>query len=428
MRREVQRLGPLLLIGAWLGTTQALADGSGGAVWFVETAAGVDAYSHTYHLAVDDTTETLTEYLFQGAVEGRADRRSRHRWRLRAEVSAGSELYRQRLDVDYRGLTDGGATRWRLDGLFAARQYRGGTEYTFNSDNAEGRGEARNSPWIGRRAQLELRGWSGFRQYAVPSELEVNDREWGGGVYLRSAGAGPGWHVGARLSRRVYPDSSVIDRDQIGLDLGLDTHGLESGGVSVYHRTQRRTIADETVRPSAWSHWTDARLDLPAGDDEVTVELQAEVWSYDEETAVWFDSWRLDGYVGWRGGDILAAGWLAGIAASRFDVGDGPDTYRQVGLRAGLESYGAAVSGVLTVEVGRRTYDDGAVDLETDVGTEQLDIYSDFTYWKIWLLGEWTLRENLALEALASWTPENHTEQEDDTALGFANVRLVWRP
>jgi len=425
----VQGLGPPLLIGAWLGIVPALAAPEpGGARWFVETAAGLDASSHTYNLAVDDTTETIAEFMVQAALEGRSARRARHRWRLRGEASAGTELFRQSLDVDYRYLNGDGVTRWRVDGLLAARQYRQDTEYTYSSDNAEGRGEVRAAPLVGRRALLEVRGWSGFRQYATPSELEVNDRDLGGGAYVKSAGGGSSWSAGVRASRRVYPDSSVIDRDQLGFDLGLDTYGLDRGGLGVFHRTRRRTIADDTVRPSAWSHWTDMRVGVPAGTGEVTVELQNEVWSYDEETSVWFDSWRLDGYLGYRGGDILAVGWLVGLAAARFDAGDNPDTYDQYGVRAGVESYGAAVSGVFTVEVGRRSYRDGSVDLDTGTGVEALDIYSDFTYWKIWLLGEWAIRENLALEAMASWTPESHTEQADDSALGFANLRLVWRP
>lgn len=428
MRRAVQGLGPLLLIGAWLGFPPAAAAVDNGGGWFVETAAGVDASSHTYHLAVDDTTETIAEFMIQAAVEGRSARRARHRWRLRGEASAGTELYRQGLDVDYRYLNDDGIARWRLDGLMVARQYRGDTDYTYNSDNAEGRGELRAAPVVGRRALIELRGWSGFRQYAAPSELEVNDRELGGGVYVKSAGFGPGWSAGLRASRRAYPDSSVIDRDQVGIDLGLDSQGIEGGGLSVFHRTQRRTIADETVRPSAWSHWTDVMVAVPAGSGEVDFELQNEVWTYDEESSVWFDSWRLDGYVGYRGGDILTVGWLAGLAAARFDAGDNPDTYHQYGIRAGIESYASSVSGTLTVEVGRRSYRDGSLDVATDTDEVTLDIYSDFTYWKIWLLGEWAIRENLALEALASWTPENHTETADDSALGFANLRLVWRP
>ncbi len=104
----VQGLGPPLLIGAWLGIFPAAAAADPGGGWFVETAAGVDASSHTYHLAVDDTTETIAEFMVQGAVEGRSARRARHRWRLRGEASAGTELFREGLDVDYRYLNGDG--------------------------------------------------------------------------------------------------------------------------------------------------------------------------------------------------------------------------------------------------------------------------------------------------------------------------------
>jgi hypothetical protein len=29
---------------------------------------------------------------------------------------------------------------------------------------------------------------------------------------------------------------------------------------------------------------------------------------------------------------------------------------------------------------------------------------------------------------MASYEPESHTERTDDTAIGYASVRLVWRP
>ena len=81
------------------------------------------------------------------------------------------------------------------------------------------------------------------------------------------------------------------------------------------------------------------------------------------------------------------------------------------------------------MEFGRRRYSDSTIEL-SDGGTtaETFALYSDFTYWKIWLVGTWQLADTLALEAVASYEPESHTEQADDSALGFANLRLVWRP
>ena len=87
---------------------------------------------------------------------------------------------------------------------------------------------------------------------------------------------------------------------------------------------------------------------------------------------------------------------------------------------------------MLTLEYGRRIYRQGTVDLDLDPAapgeTETLALYSDFGYWKIWLMGTWSLSEAVDLDVLANYEPENHTEKTDDTAIGYASIRLVWRP
>ena len=37
-------------------------------------------------------------------------------------------------------------------------------------------------------------------------------------------------------------------------------------------------------------------------------------------------------------------------------------------------------------------------------------------------------RRHFSLDVMANYEPERHTEQQDDSALGFASVRLVWKP
>ncbi len=168
---------------------------------------------------------------------------------------------------------------------------------------------------------------------------------------------------------------------------------------------------------------------VPANSGRVVAEVQSEVWRYDYESSAWFDSWRLDGLLGYRWGDILSAEWLVGLAAERLDAGDNPDTYQQWGVRAGVDAFGLAVGGSLTVEYGRRLYADPNIIIDDGAGgTESFALYSDFNYWKIWLTGSWRMAEQLTLEALASYEPERHTEQADDSSLGFMTLRLVWRP
>jgi len=116
----------------------------------------------------------------------------------------------------------------------------------------------------------------------------------------------------------------------------------------------------------------------------------------------------------------------------RLDAGDSHETYTQIGVRTGVESYGSAVGGSVTLEYGRRVYSQGEVVLDDGfgdlLGTATIDIYSDFNYWKIWLLGSWRISRNFSLDFLANYEPENHTENSDDSAIGFASLHLIWRP
>jgi hypothetical protein len=47
---------------------------------------------------------------------------------------------------------------------------------------------------------------------------------------------------------------------------------------------------------------------------------------------------------------------------------------------------------------------------------------------ELWTMGAWRISDPLSCEIMASYKPENHTEKSDDAAIGFASVRLVWRP
>ena len=451
-------LGTLLILtaGAWSAPavasawTAAVLDTSAGALspdwsfpdpdrarWGLSLTTGFDAFVHTYPLATADTTETIAEYLAQVGVEGRSGRGGRQRWNLRAESSVGSQLVRQRLEAGY-GLTDGRRrTRLRLDGSVWGRQYRRETEYSLSSDNLEGRLGLRTYPLLRTGFGLEARGWGAFQEYRTPSTLEVNQRELGFGSFVRSRGLGSHlWNAGSRWSARSYPDSVRIDRVTVGLEGGYEYLGAGAASLRVYHRSDRRRIKDETVRPSAWIHWSDLEAVVPAGPGRVVCELRSEVWRYDQETSAYLDSWRVQGFGGFGWGEVLANRWRLGVAAERLEADDSPETYSQFGLRAGVEAFDREVSGSLTAEFGHRVYDftpDGSL---TDPAVVSLAAaeddfefgYSDFNYWEIWLMGAWAITEHFSLDLLANYQPERHTEAIDDSALGFGSIRLVWKP
>ncbi len=402
--------------------------------WSPVLTAGFDALLHSYPLATTDTTETIAEYMVSAGIEGRSPRLVNHRWRLRAEASAGSELYRQLFEGQYKYLDQKRITRLRLDGRFYGRQYRQTTEYSLSSNNVEGRIDLRAYPWAMSNSTLELRAWSSALDYKNPSTLEVDTRELGTGLFLRSRGLTEKlWSVGYRFSGRTYPDTTGIDRKVHRVEGDFDYHDDEGQGVRLFHKSGRRLIRDETLRPSAWAHYTDMNSLVTAGSGFVFLDLQSEIWKYDEETTTYFDSWRIQGVMGYRWGSSLGPTWRLGLTSERLDAGDSPETYTQFGLRSGIESYGSDVSGSLQLEYGRRVYSHGDIELDSTGADDFLydDLiyfYSDFNYWEIWLMANWSISRHLSLDVMANYEPENHTENTDDSSIGFGSVRLVWRP
>lgn len=403
--------------------------------WTPTVSAGFDALLHTYPLATTDTTETISESFAAVGLEGRSGRSGSRRWRLLGEFSVGSELFRESLEAQWRYLDRRRIARWRLDADFEGRQYREGTGYSLSSDHLEGDLTARAVPWVTGDHLLEMRLDAGFMDYSAPSALEVSHREGGAGLqYGSRLLAEIPWRVGYRYTGRAYPDSARIDRRTHSMEGDLEWRGLDGQVLRLYHSSRRRLIRDEEVKPSAWMHWSDLSAQVPAGTGDVYLDLQSEIWDYDEDSTVYLDSWRLDGVLGFRWGDLMRAGWRLGLAAEHLAAGDSPETYTQLGMRGGVESYGASLNGSIQVEYGRRHYHqgggvDGQGGYGGDAGFEDLDLtYSDFHYFEIWLMGGWNISETLRLDVMASYEPESHTEQDDDVSLGYASLRLVWRP
>ena len=403
--------------------------------WQPSFSTGLEAYTHTYSLSTTDTTESLAEFMASAALTGRSSRRAVHRWRLHAEGSAGTELFRQTLEAQYRYQVDGRTTRLRLDGVLRGRQYRQSSEYSLTSDNSEGRLDLRAYPLVGVKRLLELRGWADFMNFQKPSTLEVDYHDEGVGLFLKSSGLeGPVWSLGSRQANRSYPDSTRIDRRTLSLEGHFDIQDYSGQLLRFYHKSERRHIRDETARPSGWSHWTDFAGQVQAGPGLVFLDLLGEVWRYDSEFSAYNNSWRAKAVAGYTWGDALSAAWKLGLATEKLEVNDNPESYTEVGLRAGVEAYGGPVSGSVALEMGSRRYRDGTVYPEDFAqgnalaGEEPYALYTDFTYWEIWLTATWQLNSKVSLDILASFEPENHTEQADDATLGFANIRLVYRP
>lgn len=407
-----------------------------GATWRWRLATGFDALVHTYPLATTDTTETVTEYLAEAGLHGRSSRDGNRRWDLRAEASFGSELVRERLEGSWRRLDAQRRTRLRLSGSLWGRQYRSGAGEIHSSDNLESRADLRAVPWASEGQALEGRLWTRRQDYADPSELEISYRESGAGLTTRTLGWGsPVWELGVLGARRVYPDSSRIDRTTAGWQGRYEWRGQDEAELRVAGRSDRRWIEDETARPSAWIHGAELETAVPAGSGRLLLEMRTEGWLYDEEVGAYFDSWRTTGFAGWERGDLLGTRWRVGVAGERLAAGDVPETYSQFGLRGGIDAWESAFSASLTLELGQRLYDQpasadgsGGLDSALTVSDDGFYSYTDFTYWEVWLTASWRIDPHFTLDVMANYEPESHEISGEDTALGYATVRLVWRP
>lgn len=401
--------------------------------WTASITSGFDLLLNSYSLATSDTTETLSEGYLSVGLEGSSARTGSHLWQLSGRVSAGTELFRENLEAQWKWRDDQSRTRVRLEADLRARQYRSETEYNLSSDNVDGDLSLRAQPWISQDHYLQFRGDARFMEFAAPSHLEVNFREMGGGVQLGShLLAEIPWRLSYRLAERAYPDSSGIDRVTHGCEGDLEWRDDVGRSIHLYHKTGRRLIANENLKPNAWTHWTDLTARIPADGGDVFLDLQNEIWRYDHETEVYLNSWRADGEVGFRWGEPLAMNFRLGLTVERLDAGGSPETYTQVGFRGGLESFGSDVSGSIQLEYGRRHYTSPGSATPAIFGQGEddgLDLaYSDFHYLEIWLMAGWSLSEDFHLDIMASYEPESHAEREDDSSLGYASVRLTWRP
>jgi hypothetical protein len=417
-------LAILLLLGALpVGAPSARAQvAPAGPDWSWDAAVGYDSFTHTYALADADTSETVSELRVQLGWEGRSAPGSRRAWRLRVEGSAGSDLFRERLEADWRGVDHGGVTRVRAGVRVHGLQYRGVTDDSGSSDQLEGRLDGQAVPLARDGGELFVQGWAASTAFARSSPLEQDLREVGLGAGVRSRGLGDAtWLLAIRNAARTYPDSTVIDRRSWSVEADAARALGEGGSARLYLRSEHRLAAETTVRPDAWLHWLDAAGHLPAAGGELVLEAQAERWDYGSTTDAYQDSWRLAGLAGVRCGDVLSLQWLLGLAAERFDTGESSESYTQAGLRAGLEAFGSRLSGSCTVEYGRR-------DHREPTSGEEWTTWTDFNYWRLWLLADYRVAADLSLSVLGSWEPERHAEPADDVSLGFASLRLVWRP
>lgn len=404
-------------------------DTAGGFFWRTTLSSGYDTYIQTYALSLEDTTETISEFEMTLAGEGRTTGRARHHWLVRPRVSVGSERNRGRLELAYSHKPDTRYTTLRIDGNVQNTRYNGQSDYYLTSDSVEGDLKARWKVAPEGNLAGEVRTWGSVLRYATPSNLEADRNDLNAAAYLAAGrDATRRWRVGLRTGERAYPDTTEINRQSAGVELEYDHNAFLGPTGRVYHRSERRKIANPAVRPSSWSYWTQADLSIPLNEMSLRLvaDLGHEVWTYDQEWGAYTDQTRWEGDLGLAGGGLYGPSWRLGAALESLGSNTEGESYRQLGARGGLEHFGDRFTGSLTLEIGQRDYDETAT--VTGPGdVEELSLYSDFTYVELWLMLGVDLMTDLRLDVMASYLPENHTEETDDQKLGFGTARLIYR-
>jgi len=397
--------------------------------WSGAMATGYDTYVQTYSLALDDTTETLAEYEMIFSALGETGGAADHRWRVAPRLAVGSERVRKELATGWTWRPDGAASRLDVKADLTDIHYRDTTDWNLSSDWREADVDLR---WRveGEAVGTDLRVDASALRYDAPSALEVDRDDVKASLGLRSGRlARDRWKLGLRAGRRAHPDTAAIDRTMWGADAEYEHMSLDGPSLRLTHRSERRDVREETARPSSWGHWTSADGSVPVSETlDVELEIEGEVWSYDISSGAYQDQVRWSGLAGVRSMPLDGPGWQLGFALEHLESDDREESYSQRGVRVGLESFGSTLTASTTLEVGRRDYDADTEAVAADVASDFDDpIYTDFTYVELWLSVSWRLSERMSLDALGSWLPESHNDDEDDQSLGFGSVRVSYR-
>ena len=392
--------------------------------WSGALSTGYDTYVQTYALALEDTTESLSEYEVNVSAVGEARATATGTWRLAPSLALGSERIRSELESDWSWNPDDGAARVVAGVELRDVRYRGTTDWNLSSDWREADVDLR---W---RRELDavatdLAFVGTTLRYADPSELEVDRDDLRATFALKSSRAAASrWKLGVRAGRRAHPDTAAIDRTMWGTDAEYEITSTHGPSLRLQHRGERREVRDETVRPSSWSHWGSAAGSVPLSQAlEACAELDGEVWTYDLSAGAYQNQHRWSGAAGVRAAALDGPSWQLGLAWERLQSDDADESYTQQGVRAGLDAYGSGLTASLTLEVGRRDY---GADQGDDSAVED-PIFTDFTYVELWLDVSWRLHGQVSLDVMGSWLPETHRQNEDDQSLGFGSVRLSYR-
>ncbi len=383
-----------------------------GFAWNRTISAGYDSYTQTYPLADTDTTETISENEFKITLLGKTKGRQKHNLRVKPVFSVGTETYRAELEAGWRFKPDSTKTVSRVHCRWIGTKYREDSSYNLSSDysNFELKGYQKLVK------DFQLRGNYRKADYANPSVLEQSYADFDAGLYVQKGDILESMkRVGVIVGGRSYPDSSEVNRTTLGWETVYDNGALFGSSVRFYSRGERRWINNPDIKPSSWNSWNSFETALLVDQYKVCFELNNDIWIYDEESSIWSNQFRTGADLFLKNSRFEGPQLRAGIASEFLVTSEqSQESYKQSGVKVGIDYFGEKLTVSGSLEVGRRVY-------------EVIDYYSDFNYYEIWMMSTLYLSKNLSLDVMTNYIPENHSNEIDNQSLGFGSFQLVYR-
>ncbi len=214
--------------------------------------------------------------------------------------------------------------------------------------------------------------------------------------------------------RREAPDTTELSYNRFVAEAeGRLSRDRLSVDLSVWG--DRRAYLGRT-RSSYWSVYTSAglRLDAPSG-RSYTLRIDSELLLYDRQTTTFFDNHFLR--AGLRGrfpvsgaASIYIEPRIAGMSCDAF----AEERYLEGSAVLGLDVYGGTGYWLsLSYEPGYRGYT-----------LDDNDIYSDFYYNRLSIMGSVDLAERYSVDLFLSHDPERHSRRTDDFSVTLVSLTV----
>lgn len=391
---------------------------------------GVDSFGQIFRITDDlqgglldaessyrDTTDVFTEV--RGLAEFALEREGeRLRSVVTARLSTGTELDREGLELELDWTPDE-ENRVDAEVEIEARQFRDDGDFSLDSDAQEGRLRARWRRRLGGGWESGLHLRAEAERFDTRSLYELDSDRADLSALLS-------WHEGwsswvdldAGVGRRAVRDSTEISYSRAFLFAQAGTSLGSRWQLDLRHVLERRVYDEESARRPFWDVVVEPSVRLRVADDwRLGLQAPLEWLLPDENTPVYFDLFTGRGALDltWIHDTLELGGQLRWSWLSSSE--DVEDRYEQPSVELHLDWLGGERFWLsLSEEFGERRYRDDPA--------SQLDLYSDYLFFRTTLLGGLRLNDALSFELFFSDEPESHRRESDDSRLTLVSASL----